>query len=234
MESGDWIPRRMLVGVPDVTRPPSGSSGAPTPDQSAPPQQFSSPPQPAPIPPAWAPPPRPPRPGPAPGVEYAGFWIRAGAYVIDSLPFLVVAIIVTTSVMGEAIELMRDVPMPPQGASPNSPEYQAWELAITQRMNAAMGDFYPLVGLFQLASIAYFVGFWTWRGQTPGMMLFGLRVARETDGANPGLARSLLRYVGYVLSWIALFIGFIWVAFDSRKQGWHDKIAGTVVVRQAG
>lgn len=224
----------MLVGVPDVTGQP-GSSGAPIPDQPAPPQQSPPPPEPAPIPAAWAPPPpRPPRPGPAPGVEYAGFWIRAGAYVIDSLPFLVIAIIVTSSVMGEAIELMRDVPMPPPGASPNSPEYRAWELAVTQRMNVAMGDFYRFGGLFQLATIAYFVGFWTWRGQTPGMMLFGLRVARETDGANPGLARSILRYVGYVLSWITLLIGFIWVAFDSRKQGWHDKIAGTVVVRQAG
>jgi uncharacterized RDD family membrane protein YckC len=175
-----------------------------------------------------------PRPGPAPGVEYAGFWIRAGAYVIDSLPFLVVGFIVMGTIMGTAIDLMRDVPMPPPGSSPDSPEYRAWELQITRRMNLAMGDFYPFAGLFQLASIAYFVGFWTWRGQTPGMMLFGLRVARDSDGAKPGLARSLLRYVGYFVSWIALFIGFIWVAFDSRKQGWHDKIAGTVVVRPAG
>ena len=97
-----------------------------------------------------------------------------------------------------------------------------------------MGGMYPVFGLFQLVSIVYFVGFWAWRGQTPGMMLLGLRVAREADGTNPGLVRSILRYAGYFLSWIALFIGFIWVAFDSRKQGWHDKIAGTVVVRRAG
>lgn len=216
----------MLVGVPDVTGGPGGSSATAA-EESAPPPST-------PIPPAWAPPPRIPRPGPAPGVEYAGFWIRTGAYLIDSLPFLVVAVFVTANLMGAAIELMRDIPMPPPGSSPYSPEYQAWELAMTRRMTEAMGDFYPFAGFFQLASIAYFVGFWTWRGQTPGMMLFGLRVARDSDGAKPGLARSLLRYVGYGLSWVALFIGFIWVAFDSRKQGWHDKIAGTVVVRQAG
>lgn len=233
MESDGWIRRRILKGVPDVTSQP-GSTAGPSPEQPAPkPTQLPTP-LPTPPPAAWAPPPRPPKPGPAPGVEYAGFWIRAGAYVIDALPFLVIAVFVTFSVMGELMELIRDVPLPPSGASPNSPEYQAWELALTQRVNVAMGGFYPLAGLFQLASIAYFVGFWTWRGQTPGMMLFGLRVAREIDGARPGLARSVLRYVGYVLSWIALFIGFIWVAFDSRKQGWHDKIAGTVVVRQAG
>ncbi|MGH2489765.1 MAG: RDD family protein [Candidatus Limnocylindria bacterium] len=217
--------------MPDVTGQ-SGSSGEPGPEPFAPAPPAPS--QPSPIPTAWAPPPRPPRPGPAPGVEYAGFWIRAAAYVIDALPFLVIGLVVASSVMGAAFELMRDIPLPPPGSSPNSPEYQAWELAFTQRMTLAMGGFYPWAGLFQLASIVYFVGFWTWRGQTPGMMLFGLRVARDTDGAKPGLARSLLRYVGYVLSWVALFIGFIWVAFDSRKQGWHDKIAGTVVVRQAG
>ncbi|TAL09221.1 MAG: RDD family protein, partial [Chloroflexota bacterium] len=47
-----------------------------------------------------------------------------------------------------------------------------------------------------------------------------------------GLGRSLLRYLGYLISWWILGIGFIWVAFDRKKQGWHDKIGGTVVVRR--
>ena len=51
---------------------------------------------------------------------------------------------------------------------------------------------------------------------------------------SPGLGRSILRFVGYWICWITLFIGFFWVGFDSRKQGWHDKIAGTVVVRRSG
>jgi uncharacterized RDD family membrane protein YckC len=59
-------------------------------------------------------------------------------------------------------------------------------------------------------------------------------VARDTDGTKPGFGRSFLRYVGYWVAWITLFIGFIWVAFDGRKQGWHDKIAGTLVVRRSG
>jgi uncharacterized RDD family membrane protein YckC len=41
----------------------------------------------------------------------------------------------------------------------------------------------------------------------------------------------LARYVGYIISTIPLCLGFLWVGFDSKKQGWHDKIAGTVVVR---
>jgi uncharacterized RDD family membrane protein YckC len=136
--------------------------------------------------------------------------------------------------MASAFAALGDVPFPAPGTQYNSPEYQAWQALVTQRMTVAMAGIYPAFGLIQVASITYFVGFWTWRGQTPGMMLLGLRVARDVDGTPPGFTRSLLRYVGYLLSWVALFIGFIWVAFDSRKQGWHDKIAGTVVVRRSG
>jgi uncharacterized RDD family membrane protein YckC len=126
-----------------------------------------------------------------------------------------------------------DIPYP-YGFPLDSPEYQQYQRILAMRMTDAMGGIYPMIGLLQLAALIYFVGFWTWRGQTPAMMLLGLRVARDQDGTKPGLGRSILRYIGYWLSWTALFIGFIWVAFDGRKQGWHDKIAGTVVVRRRG
>lgn len=184
--------------------------------------------------PSWAPPQRRSRPGPAPGIEYAGFWIRVGAYFLDLIPFIVIGLILFIPIMAAAFAAIREVPLPPRGAPIDSPEYQAWQIALTARMGQAMGGMYPAFGLVQVVSIAYFVGFWTWRGQTPGMMLLGLRVARDADGSPPGLARAILRYIGYILSWVLLFIGFIWVAFDSRKQGWHDKIAGTVVVKRAG
>ncbi len=182
--------------------------------------------------PGWTPPPPPPRRGPAPGIEYAGFWIRTAAYLLDTIPFFVLGLVVVIPMMAAGFDVLRDVPLPPPGTLINSPEYQAYQTRLAQAMTEAMGGFYPIFGLFQLLSIAYFVGMWTWRQQTLGMMALGLRVARDADGQPPGFARSLLRYVGYWLSWIALFIGFIWVAFDSRKQGWHDKIAGTVVVRR--
>jgi uncharacterized RDD family membrane protein YckC len=51
-------------------------------------------------------------------------------------------------------------------------------------------------------------------------------------GRNIGIGRAIGRFVGYAISGIALDIGFIWVAFDARKQGWHDKIASTFVVRK--
>ena len=209
------------------TGSPPGQGGSPSP--GGPPTQT------APISTSWAPPPVLPKPGPAPGIEYAGFWIRTAAYLIDSLPFLAVAFIFFVGpMMNATFEALRDIPLPPPGVSIYSPEYQAWNLLVTERMNQAMGGIYPAVALLQLFPIVYFVGFWTWLGRTPGMMLFGLWVARETDGTKPGLGRSFLRYVGYWIVWITLFIGFIWVGLDGRKQGWHDKIAGTLVVRRSG
>lgn len=172
--------------------------------------------------------------GPAPGFQYAGFWIRLLAYLIDLVPLLIVGFILLVPVFTAFSDTVRDMPFPEPGATMSDEELRALQEQMMQRMTAAMAPFYPAYGLSQLFSIAYFVGFWTWRGQTPGMMLLGLRVARESDGTPPGLARSILRYVGYLLSGFVLFIGFIWIAFDSRKQGWHDKIAGTVVVRRTG
>jgi uncharacterized RDD family membrane protein YckC/effector-binding domain-containing protein len=184
--------------------------------------------------PPWSPPPAQARRGPAPGIEYAGFWIRTGAYLIDSIPFLVIGLILTIPMMAAAFDVIRDVPLPPPGTLIDSPEYQAYQTEIVRRMTDAMGGVYGVFALFQLISIAYFVGMWAWAQQTLGMMAFGLRVVRDADGRPLGLGRAVLRYVGYWLSWVALFIGFIWVAFDDRKQGWHDKIAGSVVVRRTG
>jgi len=70
-------------------------------------------------------------------------------------------------------------------------------------------------------------------GGTFGQRLLGLHVVDAATGQNIGIGRALGRFVGYVISTIALDIGLIWAAFDPRKQGWHDKIASTFVVRKA-
>lgn len=81
--------------------------------------------------------------------------------------------------------------------------------------------------------IAYFVCFWVlMKGQTPGKMVLGLRIV-PVDGKPLDWTKAGLRYVGFVISGLILCIGFIMVAFDSKKQGLHDKIAGTVVVKKA-
>src|ERR671935_198559 len=83
-----------------------------------------------------------------------------------------------------------------------------------------------------LLSLLYYVFFWSTYGggQTLGMRVLKLKVVK-TDGTMLDLVGAFIRYVGFVISAIALGIGFIWAAFDANKQGWHDKIAGTYVVR---
>lgn len=73
--------------------------------------------------------------------------------------------------------------------------------------------------------------FWKLCQATPGKMLFGARIVDARTGLPPSTGQMVGRYLGYFVSTLGLFLGFVWVAFDARKQGWHDKLAGTVVVR---
>lgn len=73
--------------------------------------------------------------------------------------------------------------------------------------------------------------FWMYRQATPGKMAIGARIVDAATGGRASPIQLVVRYLGYFVAMIPLFLGIIWVAFDARKQGWHDKIAGTVVVR---
>jgi uncharacterized RDD family membrane protein YckC len=79
--------------------------------------------------------------------------------------------------------------------------------------------------------LAYFAGMWTWRGTTVGGIVLNLRVVRY-DGKPMNFAVALVRALGAAFSIMVFFLGFLWIAWSQDKQGWHDKIAGTVVVRQ--
>ena len=84
--------------------------------------------------------------------------------------------------------------------------------------------------LGSVIGIVYVIGFWTWRGQTLGKMAMGVKIVK-TDGSPIGIGRAILRYIGYLVSTIIIFIGYLMIAWDSKKQGLHDKIAGTYVVK---
>lgn len=156
-------------------------------------------------PPAWSAAPPSPA-GPAVGLAYGGFWVRVLALILDAL---ILGVLSSALLPFTGIGLIV--------------EFEPNRFAVNYGANA----------ISTLLGLVYFIGFWSLRGQTPGMMAFNMRVVRADDGGPVDLLRGLLRYVGLHISFAVILIGVIWAAFDSRKQGWHDKIAGTVVVRAA-
>lgn len=103
--------------------------------------------------------------------------------------------------------------------------------------------YYSIIGLFKLdinssiyqlmsliVNALYFIFFWaTQDGQTVGNRILKIKVIKE-DGTAMNLSSAILRYVGFIFSSVILCIGFIWVGFDKKKQGLHDKLAKTVVI----
>lgn len=148
-------------------------------------------------------------------LEYAGFWIRFGAHVIDLAILLFVSWIVAQVFLALCHCPSTDVVNPLSGG-------------INISCSLIL---FSVIGVINwMIEIAFFVSFWAWRGQTPGKMAVGIKVIR-TDSSPITWHYALLRYVGYIVSALTLGIGFIWIAFDSRKQGIHDKIADTYVVK---
>ena len=81
-----------------------------------------------------------------------------------------------------------------------------------------------------LPAIAVVV-FWIYRQATPGKMMIGARIVDEKTLGKPSNGQLIGRYFAYYVSTIPLLLGLIWVGLDPRKQGWHDKLAGTLVIR---
>ena len=90
----------------------------------------------------------------------------------------------------------------------------------------------PIAGVifFSLGPAIYTVFCWWRYGATPGKIAFSARIVDAKSGGRPEIGRLVLRYLAYMLSAAPLFLGFAWIAIDRRRQGWHDKIAGTLVI----
>jgi uncharacterized RDD family membrane protein YckC len=138
------------------------------------------------------------------GPVYAGFWRRVWAFLIDSFVFGLVWMLGLQLVLGPQALMF----------------YEATEWPWEDR----------LLALENLLLFLVTVGFWVLAGATPGKFLTGCEIRCVATGRRPGPLRAALRYAAYLLSILPLGLGFFWIAWDRRKQGWHDKIAGTVVV----
>jgi uncharacterized RDD family membrane protein YckC len=132
---------------------------------------------------------------------YAGFWLRLAAAIIDSLLLLAIILPIELAVYGR--------------------EYLDATKLIYGPVDFIVSWVFPVVAT---------ILFWIYRAATPGKIWLKLRIADARTGQPPSLQQSIVRYFGYFLSIIPLFLGFLWIAWDPRKQGFHDKLAGTVVL----
>jgi uncharacterized RDD family membrane protein YckC len=138
------------------------------------------------------------------GYIYAGFWIRVAAALIDSLWIGLITIPLLYAIYGASY----------------------FDLA------SGIRGFWDVVFSY-LAPACAIIVFWSYRSATPGKMILRLTIVDASTGASPSTRQFVLRYLGYYLATIPLLLGILWVGIDRRKQGWHDKLAGTVVIRDS-
>lgn len=142
---------------------------------------------------------------------YAGFWRRFMAFVIDNIALAIVMVPFGDVILNADIHLDTADPV-----------------HLQQQLIQILGS----AGMLTMTAIsaAMIIGFWIFRAATPGKMLVNAHIVDANTFRPASNARLAVRYVGYFISSAAFGLGFLWIAFDKRKQGWHDKLAGTVVI----
>lgn len=138
-------------------------------------------------------------------LEYVGFWSRFGATLIDSILMAIVSIPLLLAIYGM--------------------DYFDSEAFIVGPADFVISYVLPAVVI---------IGLWMRFAATPGKMAIGATIVDASTGGKPSFTQYAIRYVGYFLSALPLLLGYLWAAFDPRKQSWHDKLANTVVVRRKG
>lgn len=146
---------------------------------------------------------------------FAGFWSRAAARMIDLLIIIAAFnLIYLIDRLGSDAGLWTGM-----GLDEGSPTGAGFAMANVLR------------GLFFLAfPVFYYVYLHATYGQTFGKMAMKIKVVNE-DGTPLDYRKAFLRWLGYFLCDLTFYIGYLWAAFDPRKQGLHDKVCKTVVVR---
>ena len=136
-------------------------------------------------------------------VVYAGFWLRFCAKIIDSILFILLLI-----------------PLP-------------LIYGFGQYLNSGplsyLGVWHILLEL--ILPITLTILLWLRFSATPGKMFLKLKIVDTKTSGPISFRQALIRYIGYLPSFYCLLLGILWVAFDKRKQGWHDKLASTAVIR---
>ena len=131
----------------------------------------------------------------------AGFWIRVAASIIDTIVITVITLPILFAIYGS--------------------DYLASQELVKGPAHFLISYVFP---------VAATIALWVLVGGTPGKLVCGLRVVDLKTGDRLALWQAIVRYLGYFVSIIPLMLGFLWVAWDARKQGFHDKLARSLVV----
>ncbi len=136
-------------------------------------------------------------------IEYAGFWQRFGAMFLDSLLIYVISLVLLLIVYGD---IYLDDPTAYWGPA---------SVLISYGLPPCL-----------------ILSFWINKSTTPAKMAVAAAIVDARTGGRPTTKQFVIRYLAYGLSTLPCFLGYLWIVFDRRKQGWHDKLADTVVVRR--
>ena len=134
-------------------------------------------------------------------VSYAGFWARFFASLLDTI-----------------IQLLLLVPL----------VYLLYGASLVS--TSAEFGYNTTQFSLQLLPMLWVILFWRFKSATPGKMLMGMSIVDATTGDTPTTLRLVMRYFGYIVSAVPCLLGFFWVGWDKRKQGFHDMIGNTVVI----
>jgi len=138
--------------------------------------------------------------------RYAGFWRRLGACMIDALLFGLLLALLQRLLGGGGMWLGVGEGM----------------VLLSARLDV----------LHNLLALVLTVFLWVRFMGTPGKLLLGCHVVDARSGRPLGMLQAVWRYLAYLASLLPLGLGFLWIAWDRRKQGFHDKLARSVVVRE--
>jgi uncharacterized RDD family membrane protein YckC len=150
--------------------------------------------------------------------QYAGFFSRLLAFLLDVVILVAATVLVSATVDSLLGVLGTDLQRCADHTRGTPLRFAACSIA-TRSLPVIQVSVIPL----------YYLVSWSLSGQTPGKAALGVRIVR-VNGKRMGLVTAAVRYVGYLVSMLALGLGFFWILVDDRRQGWHDKMARTCVI----
>ncbi|PSU23936.1 RDD family protein [Photobacterium phosphoreum] len=136
-------------------------------------------------------------------IAYIGFWQRVLASLVDTALVVLITVPLMYFAYGEI--------------------YPQTDTFVMGPMDVLINYALPFIGV---------ILFWVYKSATPGKMVIKAQIVDAQTGGKPSAKQSVIRYLGYFVSTIPLGLGLMWVGWDKRKQGWHDKLAGTVVIKK--